>query len=169
MPTIYPLIGEPYEISADEDAQMRETYKAEFEGSRKRRDRELAEAKQAAAYQADLDAIDKMMAEHLSRELRLENAKTRVRAADKETFRAFQLYCERWGFPALPTPPQAVAVFRVEQSEKGAAHLARLARGISVIHLACNFSDPTTDILVRSLLRRARTEKPNSPQEKEQN
>src|SRR5215813_10438890 len=145
MPTIYPLLGEPYEISEDEAATIRETYKAEFEDGRKRREKETADAKQAADYQVGLDAIDKNLSGHLGKELKLENAKTRVRAQHKQDFKLFQACCSKWGLADLPAPPQAVAVFLSEQSEHGATHVARLARSISIVHSACNFSDPTTD------------------------
>lgn len=167
MPTIYPLLGDPYEITADEDARMRETYKVAFEDSRKRREQETADARQAADYRAGLDAIDKNLSAHLGRELKLENAKTRVRAQHKQDFKAFQACCAKWGLPDLPAPPQAVAVFLSEESERGAAHVSRLARSISVVHTACNFADPTTDVLVRALLRLVRTDK-SSPHKKEQ-
>src|SRR5215467_5371280 len=131
MPTIYPLIiNNPYEITEEESARIRDTYKAEFEESRGRREKAAAEAKQAADYQAGLDAIDKALSPHLHKELKRENALTRPGAADKEAFKAFQVYCQRWGFPALPAPPQAVAMLLVEESEHGAAHALRLARSI---------------------------------------
>jgi len=164
MPTIYPLLGEPYEISEDENATIRETYKAEFEDSRKRREQRAPEAKGAADYQAALDGIDKALSPPLTKELAAENRQTRVTAKAKTDFKMFQACCSKWGLPDLPAPPQAVAVFLSEESEHGAAHVSRLARSISIVHTACNFSDPTTDILVRAILRLVRSEKKSSPQ-----
>ena len=160
MPTIYPLLGDSYEITEEEDARMRKTHKAEFDRSRQRRDQEAAEAKQAADYEAGLDAIDKMMAPHLGKELKQENSKTRVRAQHKEDFKEFQKTCQKWGFPALPAPPQAVAVFLAEESEHGAAHVLRLRNSISTIHRATNFADadPCDDILIKAMVRLIRNE-----------
>ena len=157
MPTIYPLLGDPYEITADEDARMRETYKVEFEGSRKRKEKETADAKHAADYRAGLDAIDKNLSAHLGRELKLENAKT---------FKSFQACCDKWGLPDLPAPPQAVAVFLSEKSERGAAHVLRLRNSISTIHRATNFADPCDDILVKALVRLIRNEEKEKPDAK---
>jgi hypothetical protein len=166
MPTIYPLLGDPYEITADEDARMRETYKVEFEGSRKRKEKETADAKHAADYRAGLDAIDKNLSAHLGRELKLENAKTRVRAQHKQDFKSFQACCDKWGLPDLPAPPQAVAVFLSEKSERGAAHVLRLRNSISTIHRATNFADPCDDILVKALVRLIRNEEKEKPDAK---
>ena len=166
MPTIYPLLGDPYEITADEDARMRETYKVEFEGSRKRKEKETADAKHAADYRAGLDAIDKNLSAHLGRELKLENAKTRVRAQHKQDFKSFQACCDKWGLPDLPAPPQAVAVFLSEKSERGAAHVLRLRNSISTIHRATNFADPCDDILVKALVRLFRIEEKEKPDAK---
>ena len=127
--------------------------KVEVRIKRELKDASAAEAKQAADYQAGLDAIDKALSPHLHKELKRENALTRPGAADKEAFKAFQVYCQRWGFPALPAPPQAVAMLLVEESEHGAAHALRLARSISTIHRATNVADACDDLLVRALVR----------------
>src|SRR6516162_1058550 len=166
MPTIYPLLGDPYEITADEDARMRETYKVTFEDSRKRKEKETADAKHAADYRVGLDAIDKNLSAHLGRELKLENAKTRVRAQHKQDFKSFQACCDKWGLPDLPAPPQAVAVFLSEKSERGAAHVLRLRNSISTIHRATNFADPCDDILVKALVRLIRNEEKEKPDAK---
>jgi hypothetical protein len=153
MPTIYPLLGEPYEITEKEDAALRKRYKAEFELIRKRREKEAPEAKRAAEYQAGLDEIDKNLSAYLGKELKLENAKTRATQKAKDDFRAFQACCERWNLPALPAPPQAVAVFLSEESGRGAAHVMRLRSSISTIHRATNFADPCDDVLIKALVR----------------
>src|SRR5262245_45454245 len=120
--------------------------------------------KASAWLQADLDGIDAALDPYLKDQLAAENAATRVTAAQKKDFERFKACCARWGLPRLPAPPQAVAVFLVEETERGAAHISRLARSISTIHQAVNFSDPCKDVLVRAILRLAREDKGNSPQ-----
>jgi len=133
---------------------------------RERQERCAQDAREAEliAWHADQqtlkDAIDAAIFPHLKAELEAENATARVSAADKQRFKDFQACCERWGFPALPAPAQAVAVFLAEKSEQDAA-AHRLARSISVVHRALNFSDPTEDVLIRAMIRQARTEANN--------
>jgi len=130
---------------------------------------QLLERQRALAEQVrpDLDAIDHALSPHLRKELEKVNAETRVTARAKTDFKMFQACCAKWGLPDLPAPPQAVAVFLSERSEDGAAVVSRLARSISIVHTACNFSDPTTDILPRAILRLVRSEKKSSPQKKD--
>src|SRR5262245_28404486 len=112
--------------------------------------------KASAWLQADLDAIDAALDPYLKDQLAAENAATRVTAAQKKDFEKFKASCARGGLPRLRPPPQAVAVFLAEETERGAAHISRLARSISTIHQAVNFSDPCKDVLVRAILRLAR-------------
>ena len=132
----------------------------EYEEERRQLRLQEKRAAEIAAWELDQqllrDQIDSAIFPHLKAELEAENATARVSAADKQRFKDFQACCERWGFPALPAPAQAVAVFLAEKSEQDAAH--RLARSISVVHRALNFSDPTEDVLIRAMIRQARTE-----------
>ena len=121
-----------------------------------------AQAAELAAWELDQqqlrDQIDAAIFPHLKAELEAENATQRVSATDKQRYKQFQSCCETWNFPALPAPAQAVAVWLAEESVHGATHISRLARSISVVHRALNFSDPTEDVLIRALLRQARNE-----------
>jgi len=145
------------EWNTDEIARQRAQHDQECEEDLKRES-------EIAAWESDQqklrDAIDAAIFPHLKAELEAENATQRVSAADRQRFKDFQACCERWGFPALPAPPQAVAVFLAEKSEEDAA-AHRLARSISVVHRALNFSDPTEDVLIRAMIRQARTEANN--------
>ena len=169
------LLGEDFEAEYTEAqyAQLRERRRNQEEEERRVSDiweaglREHQRRQEEAARHPDLDAIDHALSPHLRKELEKENAATRVTAKAKANFKLFQACCAKWGLPHLPAPPQAVAVFLSEESERGAAHVSRLARSISVVHTACNFADPTTDVLVRALLRLVRTDK-SSPHKKEQ-
>jgi hypothetical protein len=71
-------------------------------------------------------------------------------AADCARFKAC---AERWDLPYLPAPPQMVAVYLSEESEKGLEHVQRQVRAVSAWHRATSNPDPTTDILVRAILR----------------
>jgi hypothetical protein len=111
-----------------------------------------------------LDLIDANLAAALKDELAAENLAARVTASHEADFARFQAYCKRWELPHLPAPPQAVAVYLGEQIDRGAKHLARLARSISIVHTALNFPDPCADVLVRAVLRLARNDKGHQPE-----
>jgi hypothetical protein len=119
----------------------------------------------ARAAELGLDVIDAAFSPILKDELAAENLASRVSASHKADFVQFQACCKRQGLPHLPAPPQAVAVFLAEEIDRGAKHLTRLARSISIVHRALNFTDPTEDVLVRAILRLVRADKANnSPQ-----
>ena len=168
------LFGDESETQYTETeyAQLQERHRKQAENERRVSDvwetglREYQRRQEESAHRPDLDAIDHALSPYLRKELEKENAETRVTKKAKEDFRAFQKSCEKWGLSDLPAPPQMVAVFLSERSEDGAAVVSRLARSISIVHTACNFSDPTKDILVRALLRLVRTDK-SLPQKKD--
>jgi len=121
----------------------------------------LYEATVAAARQKQLDAIDKHLSEPLKSELEAENKITRVTAQQIKDFELFKKSAAEWQLPSLPAPPQMVAAFLTERFIAGETGIIpRLKNSISVIHRACNFSDPTEDVLVRAVIRGL---KPNRP------
>jgi hypothetical protein len=91
-------------------------------------------------------------------ELELENAKARVSPVAKKVFARFKACCAGWDLPALPAPPQAVAVFLTDKDSK-LADIEKLAKHISLVHRAVGLDDPCDDILIRALLRQARGER----------
>src|SRR5262249_35372707 len=102
--------------------------------------------------------LDAAIFPHLKPELEAENANQRVSAADRQRFRDYQTCCERWGFQALPSCPQGIAVWLASESVKGAAHMTKLCNSVSTVLRALNFSDVTEDVLIRAMIRQARTE-----------
>jgi hypothetical protein len=140
-----------------------EAIKLGWEELGRRADKEASEA----ATRPVLDAIDKALAPHLKSELAAENTAARITAQQKLDFGLFAKCAARWELPHLPGPAQAVAVFLSEESEKGAAHVERLCHSIATVHRALNFADPTTDVLVRAVMRLARSEKSPPPQQKD--
>ena len=123
--------------------------------------RSLYEAGVAAARQKQLDAIDKALGESLRPELEAENKTTRVSPQHIRDFEQFKKSAAGWELPSLPAPPQMVAAFLTERFIAGETGIIpRLKNSISVIHRACNFSDPTEDVLVRAVIRGL---KPNRP------
>jgi hypothetical protein len=94
----------------------------------------------------------------LKAELELENAKARVSPVAKKVFARFKACCAGWDLPALPAPPQAVAVFLTDKDSK-LADIEKLAKHISLVHRAVGLDDPCDDILIRALLRQARGER----------
>jgi enamine deaminase RidA (YjgF/YER057c/UK114 family) len=127
----------------------------------KRLELEAAAAQRAAEIEATCDEIDAFMTPYLKAELELENSKARVNAATKKVFERFKACCASWGLPALPAPPQAVAVFLTDKNSK-LADIEKLAKQISLVHRAVGYQDPCQDILIRALLRQAREGRKNS-------
>ena len=122
--------------------------------------RSLYEADVAAARQKQLDAIDKHLGESLRPELEAENKTVRVTPYNIKDFDLFKSCATEWQLGSLPAAPQMVAAFLTQQYiEHGAAIIPRLRNSISVVHRACNFPDPTEDVLVRALLRGLRPRK----------
>jgi hypothetical protein len=144
------------ELSPDEVKRMRAA-------EAKRLEQEVAAARRAAEIQAICDEIDAYMTPFLKAELEHENSTARVNATTKKVFEKFKACCASWSLPALPAPPQAVAVFLTDKDSK-LADIEKLAKQISLVHRAVGLDDPCDDILIRALLRQARTEKKTPPQ-----
>jgi hypothetical protein len=70
-----------------------------------------------------------------------------------EDCQRFKECAQRWDLDYLPATPQMVAVYLSEESEKGIEHVRRQVNAIRELHRATNNPDPTTDILVRAILR----------------
>jgi hypothetical protein len=130
-----------------------------------------AEAVEREAEQAETaSGIENALTPYLKNELQQEIAARKLSAETlrkfRKDFQAFKECCERWDLPHLPAPPQAVAVFLSEESRHGVKHVERLKASISAIHKAADFSDPTTDILIRAILRLCRNDTtPTKPKE----
>jgi hypothetical protein len=151
--------AEAERIAAEKLSQ--EAIKLGYEELSRRAEKEAADA----VLRPVLDAIDKNLAPHLKNELAEENATARLSERQKQDFALFQKCAARWELPHLPAPPGMVAVFLSEESEKGAAHVDRLCHSIASVHRAFNFPDPTTDILVRAVVRLCRSESNKPPQQ----
>ena len=118
------------------------------------RKQEAAEAEREAAGQEILDRAESIFLPWLKPCLATENATTRITPKQKNAFKSFQQYCEKWGLiPQIPAPPQMVATFLLEEAPGGVAHVSRLLKSISTVHRAVNQDDPTDDILVRAVMR----------------
>src|SRR5215831_2173302 len=112
------LMGEDFEIEYTEAeyARLQERWRKQEEEQRRVFDvletglRECQRRQEEAAREPLCDQIDKSLQAHLKSELATENASRRVSPSMKREFARFQKYCERWGLPSLPTPPQALAV-----------------------------------------------------------
>jgi hypothetical protein len=137
-----------------------EELKRAKEAETKRLAEEAAAAQREAEIESVCDEIDAFMMPLLKTELELENAKARVSAATKKVFEKFKACCAGWGLPALPAPPQAVAVFLTDKDSKP-TNVEKLAKQISLVHRAVGYPDPCEDILIRALLRQAREGRKN--------
>jgi hypothetical protein len=134
----------------------------------KQREQERRAAEYAAYLQAQYDSVESLFVPLLRDELEAEKSITRVTAKMRADFSAFRQWCEQAGYPSLPAAPQAVAEYLGSELKRGAAHVTRLRNSISAVHSAVfNSEDPTTDILVRALMRCARQDKDHSPQQKD--
>ena len=162
------LPGEPVEIEVDQAAL---DAAREREAVTRKIEKLICDEALADEQWRLCDGIDKTLGLGLKRELAIENAERRVTATHQKHFRRFKDCAARWGLPHLPAPPQAVAIFLVEQIHNGASakHVSRLAKSLSVIHRALGFFDPCDDVLCRSILRAAREDEPTPTQGTDQN
>jgi hypothetical protein len=141
-------------------------------------DRRIAEdkAKEAAAaeYAADLeellDRIEKAITVYVADELQAEFAEQRKceetrKRAHLGAFLRFKQYCARYStpLPYLPAAPAAIAAFLTTEMAKGQAHLNRLCAAIAVMHKRVDMPDPTTDPLIRAVVRLAHKDKSSPP------
>jgi len=129
--------------------------------------RQEEEQKAAEDFQARCDQVDASIAKHLTDELEAEEEEAKIGDRQRGDFAMFRTYCDQWGWPALPSVPQAVSAFLISEMNLGdAVRTTRLCNSISAIHHACGFDfDPSRDLYVRAVLRRARTNSNNQPQE----
>jgi hypothetical protein len=131
-----------------------------------------AVAERLAAQEALKGQLETAMVDYLKDEIaeELRNQEKPNTGSDKrsrEDFKRFRAYCARLDLPALPADPRTVAGFLASEINKGRPHLRRLIKAISVTHLRCDLHDPTSDLLVRALLRLAiehppQTDKPSN-------
>ena len=101
--------------------------------------------------------IEKALTPHLRTELAEEIAARKLSAETMRKYRAdflrFKECCAKWDLPHLPASPQAVAGFLSSECSRGLTHVNRLVKAISVAHCSADLSDPTTDILVKAVVR----------------
>jgi hypothetical protein len=131
------------------------------------RRKELAAAQREAGQEATKNQIEAVMLDYLRAAIAEELAEQKKQKAgaskrDREDFLRFREYCKGLDLPALPAPPQAVAAFINSEIDKGRAHVRRLIKSISTTHHKADLPDPTSDLLVRALLRLA-VEQPPQP------
>ena len=134
--------------------------KLEAEQKEERRKQE-ATAKREQAQAQTCAEIEDYVSRNVTAELAAENADT-IRWFKAE-FDLFRQCCDRWDLPCLPAPPQAVAVFLIERSEQGTAHLEHLCRAIAAAHRAKDLPNPCDDLLVKAVMRLCRKEEMPSP------
>jgi hypothetical protein len=128
--------------------------------------KQAASSAAAADREAILDQIEKAISVHVADELRAEFAAQRQSEEARKrlhlgSFNRFRQYCARYStpLPHLPAAPAAIAAFLVSEMEKGQGHLNRLCAAIAVMHKRVDLPDPTTDPLVRAVVRMAHKDK----------
>jgi hypothetical protein len=137
-----------------------------------KRAQEAAAAEHAADLEATLDRLEKAITVFVGNELQAEFAAQKLsdesrKRAHLGAFTRFRAYCARYStpLPYLPAAPQAVAAFLATEIEKGQAHLNRLCAAIATMHKRVDLPDPTTDPLVRAVVRLALKDKPQTEKE----
>src|SRR5262249_49586962 len=128
MPTVYPLLGEPYEISDREEAELErqfgsvrkatlardnspeQLHESLIEEAMQTRFKKIEDDARNAAVQPALDLVDATFGRALKTELAAENATARVTELQRKTFAGFKASAERWGLPYLPAAPQMVVL-----------------------------------------------------------
>jgi len=122
---------------------------------------EVEAAERAAELRHRCAMVDQMAGKYLARKLN----HVRVKASPRHLvdFKKFREYCVQHDWPFSPTVPHAIYEYMVEESEKGADHVAKLAKSISTVHRAAGHpDDPTQDDLVKALLLQVKQEEENS-------
>src|SRR5262245_23042727 len=162
MPTVYPLLGDPYEITdaeelklqrlhsperqarLDEEQRNSDLHDALIEEAMEIRFKKIEDDARNAAVQPALDLVDATFGRALKTELTAENATARVTELQRKDFASFKASAEKWELPYLPGAPQTVVLFMSENCDRGIRHVNRLCQSIAAVHKACNFSDPTS-------------------------
>jgi hypothetical protein len=128
--------------------------------------KEAAAVEYAAEFEATLDKIEKAISVFVGDELQQEFAAQRQteetrKRAHLGAFLRFKNYCTAYStpLPYLPAAPAAIAAFLATEIAEGRAHLSRLCAAIAVMHKRVDLPDPTTDPLVRAVVRLAHKEK----------
>jgi hypothetical protein len=130
-----------------------------------------AAAEARRAEQRDLEnQLEALMLNYLREEIAEELGSRKKPSAglnkrSREDFKRFREHCAKLDLPHLPASPPTVAAFLTSELDKGRPHLRRLIKLISATHKLADLNDPTSDLLIRALLRLARDE----PQQKEGN
>jgi hypothetical protein len=129
----------------------------------------VASAEQAAELEATLDRLEKAITVHVGDELQAELAAQRkTRETSKRAHLGaflFKQYCINFSVPLpyLPAAPAAIAAFLSTEMKEGQAHLNRLCAAIAAMHKRVDLPDPTTDPLVRAVVRLAHKDKSPKP------
>jgi hypothetical protein len=134
------------------------------------RKKEAAAAERAADQEATQHAIEAVMVDYLRDQIAEELAEQKPSATDKrsrEDFLRFKSYCAELDVPHLPASPPAVAAFLTSEIARGRPHMRRVIKAISSTHHKADLQDPTSDLLVKALLRLAsdepqQTDKPSN-------
>jgi hypothetical protein len=122
---------------------------------------EQAAAEREAAQEELKSQLEQTIGNYLKNEIAEElEAQKKLSAGSnnkqsRSDFLRFREHCLRLGLPALPAAPATVAAFLTSEIDKGRPHLRRLIKSISQTHLRCDLHDPTSDLLIRALLRLA--------------
>jgi hypothetical protein len=124
--------------------------------------REAAAAEYAAELEATLDRIKRAITVYVAGELQAEfaaqtQAKEKMKRTHLGTFNRFMQYCTNFStpLPYRPAAPEAIAAFLSTEMAKGQRHLNRVCTSIAAMHERVNLPDPTTDPLVRAVVRLA--------------
>jgi hypothetical protein len=140
------------------------------------RRKEAAAAEYAAELDATLDRIEKAITIYVGDELQAEFAAQRQTEESRKrahlgAFLRFKNYATSYStpLPYLPAAPAAIAAFLATEIEKGQAHLTRLCAAIATMHKRVDLPDPTTDPLVRAVVRLAHKDKSLPPAAKPSN
>jgi folylpolyglutamate synthase/dihydropteroate synthase len=134
----------------------------DYDAIEKRQAAERALQQAAAEREADQEAtqhaIEAVMVDYLRDQISEELAEQKPSATDKRAradFLRFKAYCAWLDVPHLPASPPSVAAFLTSEIRHGRPHMRRCIKAISSTHHKADLPDPTSDLLVRALLRLA--------------
>jgi len=101
-----------------------------------------------------------MFLPHLREDAAAVNATARIKPADKKIFEQFKEFCATaWSppLPPLPAHPASVAAFVCKDLIRGTPLFMKRLNAISRVHRSVGLPDPTTDVLIQSLVRKLKS------------
>ena len=117
---------------------------------------QMADARLTVEQEKICADLDRLLGFAARDALGLERGLEEVTDLDRARFTDFRESCQRLGLPYLPAPPQAVAAWLAERSDRSADELEDMRGSIAAVHRQVHGVDPCGDRLIRAVIRTVR-------------